>query len=67
MDNEKFYYISQYDNRVHNINDVEYQLIANEDNTIHQAYIGKDCGDDGFRVDEEVTLYTILEVAEFYK
>ena len=60
-DNDRIYYVSQYDNRVHNINDVEHQFINR-----NQAHIGKDCGDDGFRVDEEVDLWTIEEVAKFY-
>ena len=60
MDN-KIYYVSQYDNNIHNINDVEHKII-NED----LAYVGKDCGDNGFRVDEEVSLWTLKEIVRFY-
>lgn len=57
---EKIYFISQFDSQIHNINDVEHRLVSEE-----LAYIGKDCGIDGLRVDEEVDLYTIEEVIKF--
>jgi len=60
LDN-KIYYVSQYDNNIHNINDVEHKII-NED----LAYVEKDCGDDYFRVDEEVSLWTLKEIVRFY-
>jgi len=63
---EKIYYISQFDNKVHNINDVEH-MKTKKDTDIHIGIIGKDCGIDGFRVDEEVILYDIIEVSEFFK
>ena len=44
--NDRIYYVSQFDNRVHNIHDGEFKLIDEKN-----AMIGKDCKDDGFRVD----------------
>lgn len=64
-ENDKVYYVSQYDNKIHNIYDNEY--IFAENDKIYNAYVGKNCGDDGFRVDEEVTLYTLKEIIEFFK
>lgn len=46
---ERIYYVSQYDNKVHNINDGEYKLLEND----KFAYIGKQY-EDGFQVNEEV-------------
>jgi len=62
IDIDRVYYVSQYDNRVHNINDVEHQLVKGKDNMV---YIGKQY-EDGFEVNEEVELWTIKEVASFY-
>jgi hypothetical protein len=59
---DKIYFVSFADNRVHNINDYEHQIV-NETT----AYIGKDCGEDGFRVDDEVNLWTITEIAKFFE
>jgi hypothetical protein len=60
--NKKIYYISNADNCVHNINDVEHKLVDEK-----YAYIGKDCGSDGFRVDDEVTLWTLEEIVKFFE
>ena len=62
IDVDRIYYVSQYDNRVHNINDMEHQLIKGKQNMV---YIGRQF-EDGFEVDEEVELWTIKEVASFY-
>ncbi|GED72573.1 hypothetical protein BRE01_62750 [Brevibacillus reuszeri] len=59
---KRIYYVSQFDGAVHNINDSEHKLICET-----EAYIGQDCGEDGFKVNEEVKLWTITEVAEFFK
>lgn len=59
--NDRIYYVSQYDNLVHNINDKDHKIIGD-----NLAYVGKDCGEDGLRVDEEVNLWTIKEIADFY-
>lgn len=61
MKNEKVYYISQYDGLVHNINDVDHEIIYS-DNKVTGAYIGY-MTTVGFRVDEKVNLYSIEEVA----
>ena len=67
MKEDKIYFVSQFDNQVHNIYDWEHQFIdVTESNEVYNAYIGKDSGKDGFRVDEEVVLYTIKEIAKFY-
>jgi len=62
MKNERVYYVSQYDNQIHHINDKDHKIISEK-----EAYIGKDCGyENGFRVDEEVNLWTVKEVMEFF-
>lgn len=63
MANDRFYFISHADGLVHNINDFEHQIVDNGTG----AYIGEDCGEDCFRVDMEVQLWTIHEIVEFYK
>ena len=59
--NNKIYYVSQYDNNIHNINDAEHKII-NED----CAYMGRFDKDNVFRVDEEVSLWTLKEIFKFY-
>jgi len=63
--NDRFYYISHGDGCVHNINDVEH-FIENKEGYIG-ACIGKDLGEEGFRVDEEVVLHTIADIVELFK
>ena len=58
---ERVYFVSQYDGRVHCLYDCEYQLIDEKN-----AYIGKNTLE-GFRVDDEVELWNVIEVSEFYK
>jgi hypothetical protein len=60
--NERIYFISQFDNRTHNIFDWQHKIINEK-----EAYIGKDCQEEGFRVDEEVSLWTLDEIMDFYK
>jgi len=61
--NDKIYYVSQFDNLVHNIYDVDHRIIDYG----RSALIGVDTKtEDGLRVDEEVDLWTIKEVAEFF-
>lgn len=57
---DRIYFISQYDNKIHNVNDVDH-IIVDENN----AEVGE-WTPDGLRVDEEVTLYTLREVYKFY-
>lgn len=61
MKDKKIYYISQYDNCIHNLNDVQHELFGEE-----QAYIGK-MTNEGFKVEEEVDLHTLKEILEIYK
>lgn len=56
---KKIYYILQ--GEIHNIKDSGYQLIDED-----SAYIGK-YEDEGFRVDEEVCLWTLKDAIEFFK
>jgi|WetSurSiteA1Bulk_404760.scaffolds.fasta_scaffold525651_1 hypothetical protein len=58
----KNYFISNYDNMIHNIYDVDHQVFSPCD----KAYIGKHT-DEGFRVDDEVTLYTLQEIVKFFE
>lgn len=58
---EKLYFVSQFDDMVHNLEDLEYKKISDS-----EAYIGHNEHDDGFRVDEEVSLWTLEEIVEFF-
>ena len=57
--NGRIYFASCFDNQWHNINDWEHILSDNG----KEASIGQLEGDE-FRIDEEVTLYTLEEVFE---
>jgi len=59
---ERIYYVSQFDNRAHCLYDREHQIINEK-----YAYIGKYSSVDGFRIDEEVNLFTMKEISEFFK
>jgi hypothetical protein len=61
MNNKKIYYISNIDNCIHNLKDVQHELFG-EDN----AYIGE-MTDNGFEVQEEVDLHSLKEILEIYK
>ena len=63
MKNDRIYYVSQFDNLIHNIYDTDHCVIDDG----KSALIGVDTKtDNGLRVDEEVSLWTIKEIAEFY-
>jgi len=66
---ERIYFVSQYDGQVHNIND--YGHIISEDGFSADigAWVqdGDDKGKDTLRVSEEVSIWTIIEIVEFYK
>lgn len=56
----RIYFISTYDNLVHNIYDTDYELIDE-----HSAEVGKKT-QEGLRVDEEVCLHTLEEIVKFF-
>lgn len=61
---ERIYYVSHVDGRVHCLCDVDHLVLAGA----LVAEIGKWCeSEKALRVDEEVNLWTISEIAEFYK
>lgn len=62
MKEERIYYISNGDGCIHNINDVEHAIIDEK-----SAYIGVIYCNDGFRIDEEVSLWTLKEVIRFFE
>ena len=53
---DNIYFISNYDNQVHNINDVEHRKVNSD-----ICYIGFNTTE-GFRVDEEVGLLTLKDI-----
>ena len=59
---DKIYYFSHRDGHIHNVNDVEHYIEDNGGNSY--ACIGRDLGEEGFSVDEEVDLHTIAEIVE---
>lgn len=59
---ERIYFVSQFDNMAHNLKDWEHKKLSDT-----EAYIGRDFHEDGFRVEEEVNLWTLREIVEFYK
>ena len=64
---DRIYFVSQYDNKVHNINDYDH-IIEDENSALvgKWVYDGKSTEKDTLRVDEEVNLWTIHEIAQFY-
>lgn len=65
MNKDNVYYISQYDGLIHNINDIDHEILYS-DNKVEAAYVGCFVPGDGLRVDEEVDLYSVDDVFDFY-
>lgn len=63
MGKDRIYYVSQFDNLVHNIYDADHCVIYDGKSALIGVYTKTE---DGLRVDEEVNLWTIKEIAEFY-
>lgn len=55
----RVYYFSNHDNEIHNLKDVEHIITDTK-----SAVIGKDCGEDGFMMEDEVTIYTMDEIVK---
>lgn len=65
---KRIYFVSQYDNEVHNIGDYDH-ILEDENNALigKWVYDGDSKHKDTLRVEEEVNLWTIEDVCEFYK
>lgn len=64
---ERIYFVSQYDNQVHNVNDWQHRKIGEKEAYIGGRYGAYEDEENGFIVNEEVDLWTLEEVAKFYK
>lgn len=66
---QRIYFVSQYDGEVHNINDYDHIITDNPKVAEIGEFVidGDDIEPTTLRVDEEVELWSIIEIAEFFK